>query len=252
MVRGLKKFSEYFSGHEGNYVLIGGAASHILEEEALLVPRATKDLDIILIVEALTDEFVAKFWSFIKEAGYEHIQKGVAEFYRFLKPSDAAYPFQIELFSRSPDSIKAPEGIHIVPIPTGEDLSSLSAIMMDDEYYQYTIDNSDLVQGIHIARSNALICLKACAYLNMKERAANGEHIDHDDIVKHRNDIIRLGLTLTKNQSFDIPDGISTDLSRFLDMVSDDLPQDDFVARAGAQGIKVTAVVDRIREAFGL
>ena len=83
MVRGLKKFSEYFSGHEGNYVLIGGAASHILEEEALLVPRATKDLDIILIVEALTDEFVAKFWSFIKDAGYEHIQKGVLNFIGF-------------------------------------------------------------------------------------------------------------------------------------------------------------------------
>lgn len=47
MVRGLKKFSEYFTGLEGSYVLIGGAASHILEDEAQLVPRATKDLDLI-------------------------------------------------------------------------------------------------------------------------------------------------------------------------------------------------------------
>lgn len=67
MIKGLNRFSEYFSGFENSYVLIGGAASHILEDEAQLVPRATKDLDIILVVEALSDEFVAKFWSFIKE-----------------------------------------------------------------------------------------------------------------------------------------------------------------------------------------
>ncbi len=54
MVRGLDKFKEYFAGFDGNYVLIGGAASNLLEEENRLVPRATKDLDIILVVEALT------------------------------------------------------------------------------------------------------------------------------------------------------------------------------------------------------
>lgn len=33
MVRGLDKFKEYFAGFDGNYVLIGGAASNLLEEE---------------------------------------------------------------------------------------------------------------------------------------------------------------------------------------------------------------------------
>jgi len=254
MVRGLRKFSEYFAGMEGSYVLIGGAASHILEEEAQLVPRATKDLDIILIVEALSDEFVSKFWSFVKNAGYEHIQKGSgkAEFYRFRKPVDSTFPSQIELFSRVPDSISAPKDLSVIPIPTGEDLSSLSAIMMDDEYYKYTVENSDLVQGVHIARSNALICLKACAYLNLKESAANGEHVDSDDIAKHRNDIIRLGLTLTGEQSFTVPSGIRKDLIKFFEESEGDLPQDDFIERAGARGVKVSAVISRIKGAFGL
>lgn len=87
MVNGLDKFKEYFAGYEGNYVLIGGAASNLIEEENFLVPRATKDLDIILVIEALTDSFVHKFWEFIKDAGYEHRQKGSekAEFYRFYR-----------------------------------------------------------------------------------------------------------------------------------------------------------------------
>lgn len=250
---GLKKFSEYFTGLEGSYVLIGGAASHILEDEAQLVPRATKDLDLILVVESLSDAFVARFWSFIKEAGYEHIQKntGKSEFYRFYKPADGNCPAQIELFSRVPDSIKVPEGVHLVPIPTGEDLSSLSAIMMNDEYYKYTVENSDLVQGVHIARSNALICLKAYAYLDMKDRTSQGEHVDSNDIAKHKNDIIRLGLTLTAEDSFTVSEGIRVNLEKFFRVVTDELPQDEFVERAGATGVKVEAVIKRIKEAFG-
>lgn len=254
MIKGLNTFSEYFTGFENSYVLIGGAASHIWEDEAQLVPRATKDLDIILIVEALSDAFVEKFWSFVRMAGYEHIQKGsqTTEFYRFRKPKDASFPSQLELFSRIPDFIRSPKDVHIVPIPTGEDLSSLSAILMNDAYYNYTIENSDVVQGVHIARSNALICLKASAYLDLKKRQALGEKVDSDDIVKHRNDIIRLGLTLTAEQSFTVPEEIQADLHRFFDTVLNNLPQDDFIERAGARGIKVIDVLDLIKKAFGL
>ncbi len=37
--------------------------------------RATKDLDIVLIVEALTPEFVSKFWQYVQTACYQHIDK---------------------------------------------------------------------------------------------------------------------------------------------------------------------------------
>lgn len=94
MVRGLDRFKEFFAGFDGNYVLIGGAASNLLEEANRLVPRATKDLDIILVVEALSAPFVTRFWQFIREAGYVHKQKGTekAEFYRFYQPADSSYP----------------------------------------------------------------------------------------------------------------------------------------------------------------
>lgn len=54
MVRGIEKFREYFAGYEANYVIIGGAACEVHEETYGQRPRATKDIDIILVVEALS------------------------------------------------------------------------------------------------------------------------------------------------------------------------------------------------------
>lgn len=52
MVRGLDTFREYFKGFEEQYVLIGGAACDILFESNEGQFRATRDLDMVLIVEA--------------------------------------------------------------------------------------------------------------------------------------------------------------------------------------------------------
>lgn len=54
---GLDKFKEYFMGYQDQYVLIGGAACDIIFEEQDTAFRATKDLDLVLIVEALTPAF---------------------------------------------------------------------------------------------------------------------------------------------------------------------------------------------------
>lgn len=105
MVEGLDKFEEYFKDFSNNYILIGGAACDTLVDEAGLNFRATKDLDIILVVEALSTEFAAKFWEFIKEGNYENKEKssGEKKYYRFTKPGNEGFPQQLELFSRVPD-----------------------------------------------------------------------------------------------------------------------------------------------------
>jgi hypothetical protein len=51
MVRGLKKFREYFAGFEDHYVIIGGTACEIVLRDTDMLPRATDDIDMILIVE---------------------------------------------------------------------------------------------------------------------------------------------------------------------------------------------------------
>ena len=71
MVRGLDKYKEFFKDFSDNYLLIGGAACERQMENAGLDFRATKDLDIVLIVEAYSADFVRKFWEFIKEGNYK-------------------------------------------------------------------------------------------------------------------------------------------------------------------------------------
>ena len=51
MVAGLIRFKEYFSDYTDSYVLIGGAACDILFTENATEFRATRDLDVVLIVD---------------------------------------------------------------------------------------------------------------------------------------------------------------------------------------------------------
>ena len=60
MVKGIDRFRAYFSDFTDQYVLIGGAACDISFESNNADFRATRDLDVVLIVEALTREFGQK------------------------------------------------------------------------------------------------------------------------------------------------------------------------------------------------
>ena len=64
--------------------------------------RATKDIDMILIIEDRYPEFGKVFWEYIKEAGYKCGSRNSEDmhFYRFTDPK-AGYPVMIELFSKN-------------------------------------------------------------------------------------------------------------------------------------------------------
>lgn len=57
MVKGLDKFREVFKNFSNNYVIIGGTACDVLLTGTDMKPRATDDIDMILIVENMTPEF---------------------------------------------------------------------------------------------------------------------------------------------------------------------------------------------------
>lgn len=50
-INGLNKFREFFADYDNNYILIGGSACAVIFDEIGESFRATKDLDIVLIVE---------------------------------------------------------------------------------------------------------------------------------------------------------------------------------------------------------
>lgn len=135
MVKGLRVFRDYFSEYTEQYVLIGGAACDISFHENDMNFRATKDFDMVLIVEALTEAFALKFWQFIQDGKHRNKcrSNGKPQFYRFDKPETAGYPAMIELFSRSSRKLK-PDSV-LIPIPINDSVSSLSAILLDDNYF---------------------------------------------------------------------------------------------------------------------
>ena len=62
MVVGLQNFRERFGRFDDQFVIIGGTACELLMSEEELDFRATKDIDVVLIVENLTKEFGTQFW----------------------------------------------------------------------------------------------------------------------------------------------------------------------------------------------
>ncbi len=219
MVKGLSLFRKHFLEYEQEFVLIGGAACDEWLGARNLQFRATKDLDVVLLIEGLTLSFLRHFWTFIKDGEYQTRERssGNHEYFRFLRPKQTDYPDKIELFSRQPDGIKLFEGQEIVPIKTGEDVSSLSAILMNDVYYRLILDTRETRDDLPIVKIDGLIPLKARAWVDLTQRKMNGEHIDADDIKKHRNDVFRLALLLPAGGKTTLPSSIRTDLREFVE-----------------------------------
>ena len=67
-VAGWDRFRDRFAGYENNYTVIGGFACEILLRSEQRAFRATKDIDMIILMEDRFQEFGHIFWSFIKKA----------------------------------------------------------------------------------------------------------------------------------------------------------------------------------------
>ena len=146
--------------------------------------RATKDLDIVLCTEDIDGAFVRKFWQFVKEGGYEHQEKstGNKQFYRCNKPSNTAFPFMLELFSRKPDEMVLEGDSQLTPIPVDEDVSSLLAILLDNDYYQCIENGRLIIDGVPILWPEYILPFKARAWLDLSARKNAGEKVDSKNI----------------------------------------------------------------------
>jgi len=252
MVRGLDIFKKYFEEYPDNYVIIGGTACDIIIDEAGFVPRATKDIDIILVVEALNTDFVKQFWQFINDGKYLQREKSndEREYYRFMKPENADFPYQIELFSRTPDVIKLEDNAHLTPIPVDGELSSLSAILLNDDYYNYVIGHSQVEDGLHHANIEALICLKAKAFLEIKERIEKGSKEDAKQLRKHKADVFRLTVMLTQDSEFELPASIQVHINQFAALTATDLPDKAIFKEMGLNNINPSNVFEQFKKSF--
>jgi hypothetical protein len=221
MVHGLEKFKEYFKDHTSQYVFIGGTACEILMDELGAPFRATKDLDIVLIVEALNVSFGESFWKFIEDGGYRHRQRssGRNQFYRFTEPGDPDFPQMIELFSRLPDNIEKKCNSLLTPIHIDDSIVSLSAILLNDVYYEALVKGRRTVSGYSILGIEVVILFKIKAWLDIYEHRAAGERVDSGKIKKHKNDVFRLLANMSPSDRFDTTQDIRCDINRFISLI---------------------------------
>lgn len=185
MVTGIDSFKEWFKGSEEQYAIIGGTACDILMTEEGLDFRATKDIDLVLIIEAVDANFGKKFW-------------------------------EIELFTRKLDTIQLPEDAVLTPLPMDEDISSLSAILLDDDYYEFLKQGKVTVDGVTVLDAAYLIPFKAKAWMDLTDRKAAGEHVDSKNIKKHKNDVFRLTELIDSTAKVVAPQGVYADIQEFV------------------------------------
>lgn len=252
MVNGLALFKNHFSNHVHQYVLIGGTACTVLMEEAGLAFRATKDLDIVLYVEALERDFSGVFWEFVRMGGYRYHQKSTEKktFYRFSHPSNPAFPSMLELFSRQSDAIKLPPECRLTPISISDGSVSLSAILLNDDYYHFIHSGKSIINGMSLLNATHLIPIKARAWIDLRECKSNGESIDDKNIRKHKNDILRLYQLLTPTNRTILPEPIRQDMQQFLTQIEKE--GIDSLKNLGLQNTSLTEILHNLRIIYSI
>lgn len=218
MVTGLELFARVFRPFQSQYVLIGGSACDWLGNRLGVSFRPTKDLDLVVCAEAVTPEFGAALWQFIRDGGYQpYFRKDETRcLYRFVSPTEMDYPAMIELFSRI-EMPRPPSDLRIIPLPLGEDNSSLSAILLDADCYAFIRGHCRDIDGVSTLGPAELIVLKALAWMDLYRRRARGESVKEHDFRKHRQDVFRLLLfTIPGTPPISLPPRLLNDMEDFL------------------------------------
>lgn len=227
-------FFDYFKDYTDCYAIIGGNAASILLGEEGLSFRSTQDYDMVVLFEKTTDEFSKTFMNFIAQYNYMITDQGADDherknYYRFRlsKESTADVPKMVELFSRKPLNYELNEiPSDITPLHY-EDGPSLSAIILNDDYYEVLKLGIRVEGNIPLLTTPYLILFKARAHLDILKRISENKRISHRaDKTKHFKDICRLTLILTMSDydATPIPQTVMNDLKAFIQVVENTKP----------------------------
>ena len=257
IVNGINVFREAFAPFADSFIVIGGSACRAVIPEGDIRPRKTTDIDMVLVPQDLSAGFVGTFWKFIKEGGYKFASRKNKDgdkryvFYSFVDGKEG-YPDQIELLSKPDETIGTPAEHHIEYIDTEQEYSHLSAIILDRNYYDYLTAHFEVVDGIRYASADALVCLKALAYLNLLSDKKAGKRVNADDIKKHRRDVIMAAAYLPSGEEYKVGESIRTMLDEFLSTMDDASVRQSLKGSLEIDDVVLDGVLGVLREGFVL
>jgi hypothetical protein len=206
----------------------------------------------------MTPEFGKRFWEFIVSGDYKNRQryrgdkKPRAELFRFIRPKEG-FPIQIELLSKYPDILGEPTGFHLTPIPIGDEISSLSAILLDEEYYNQSIEGSIIEEGVRIANPLSLICLKVKAFLNLTEEKKINPTVRNSDIKKHRDDVFKLlAMRIDPFTPVELSANMKKSINDFIGLMQQSLPNQSLQDSLQRTDDEIRGYLDIMKEIFEL
>jgi len=242
---GLSHFEMHFRELKDQYVIVGGFATlMLLDRELPNHGKATHDIDLVLLTSTST-EMVDKIKVYVREGEYtiQKGQQGRYQYYRFIEPQIEGYAKEIELFAAEEHDIELDEGQRIIPIDPEEGRYSLSAIMLDREYFDMIKSNIEEIEGIPYSNTLATMLLKMSAVYDLY-------HKGDDKWKKHRRDILKLTLLLTGEERLVLTGRMIADVTFFKAEVEKLTPK--VIKQIVGKGVAVDkdAVIDSIGKVF--
>ena len=146
-----------------------------------------------------------------------------------------------------------PKGFYLTPIPIGDEVPSLSAILLDEEYYHHTIENSIVNDGIRIANPLSLLCLKAIAFLNLTEEKKTNPAVSSGDIKKHRDDVFKLlAMRIDPFAPVELSPTMKECLERFINAKQQSLPNQSLQDSLQRTDSDIHGFIGVIKEIFAI
>lgn len=243
---GLNHFQDYCKDLQEDYVVVGGFATiMLLDDELEGHGKATYDIDLVLLTTSST-KITNRIKEYITEGEYT-IQKGDKDqyhYYRFVNPQKDNFAKEIELFASNENGIELNENQRIIPIDPEEGLYSLSAIMLDPEYFQMIKDNINKTLRAPCTNTQATIMLKMSAFYDLKERGDKKWK-------KHRRDILKLAMILTGEERIELVGRMKKDFNFFIAHIEgEDLTPKVFSSIMGQLPVSKEEVLEILKKVF--
>ena len=135
----------------------------------------------------------------------------------------------------------------LTPLPMDEDISSLSAILLDDDYYEFLKQGKVAVDGVTVLDAAYLIPFKAKAWMDLTDRKAAGEHVDSKNIKKHKNDVFRLTELIDPTVKIMASQGVYTDVQEFVQRMQSESID---VKQLGLVGRTKDQILDELKDLY--
>jgi len=125
----------------------------------------------------------------------------------------------IELFSINGSELILKEQNGLIPLHIDDEVSSLSAILLNESYYEVLKSGLRVVDGVSVLKEEFLVVFKIKAWLDLSTLKEKGENIDNDDIKKHKNDIFRLSGIILNPTPMNLPEEVKADVEQFCEKI---------------------------------